>query len=95
MRYLRRTAAFALVLAMLLTALAGAGIKAELPVVDAQAFTEKQQTAAALLMPLGIVAGTDTDTLGAGSVTRAQMVAFIYRLVNGGNKGVENYAASA
>lgn len=94
MKNLTRFAALMLSFALLLTMFAGASIKTDLPVVDSEAFTENQQSAAALLMPLGIVAGTGDGELGNGTVTRAQMTAFLYRLVNGGDIGVEKYAKS-
>ena len=91
---LMRYAALVLSLALVVTMFAGATIKTDLPVVDSEAFTENQQSAAALLMPLGILAGTGDGELGTGTVTRAQMTAFLYRLVNGGDTGVEKYAKS-
>ena len=91
MSNLKKVVALALALALVMTMFAGATIKAKLPVVDADKFTAAQQEAAALLMPLGVLAGMGADELGAGTVTRAQMVAFIYRLINGGDTGVQAY----
>jgi len=91
MSNLKKVVALALALALVMTMFAGATIKSKLPVVDADQFTEAQLDAAALLKPLGVLAGMGADELGAGTVTRAQMVAFIYRLINGGDNGVQAY----
>lgn len=91
MSNLKKVLALALALAMVMTMFAGASIKTVLNVKDADQFTDAQLDAAALLQPLGVLAGMGADELGAGIVTRPQMVAFIYRLVNGGDKGVEAY----
>ena len=91
MSNLKKVVALALALALVLTMFAGASIKSKLPVVDADQFTQAQLDAAALLKPLGVLAGMGADELGAGTVTRAQMVAFIYRLINGGDNGVNAY----
>lgn len=91
MSNLKKVVALALALALVMTMFAGATIKSKLPVVDADQFTDAQLSAAALLKPLGVLAGMGADELGAGTVTRAQMVAFIYRLVNGGDNGVQAY----
>jgi len=91
MSNLKKVLALALALAMVMTMFAGASIKTVLDVKDADEFTEAQLEAAGLLQPLGVLAGMGADELGAGTVTRAQMVAFIYRLTNGGDKGVDAY----
>ena len=91
MSNLKKVVALALALALVMTMFAGATIKSKLPVVDADQVTDAQLSAAALLKPLGVLAGMGADELGAGTVTRAQMVAFIYRLINGGDNGVQAY----
>ena len=91
MSNLKKVLALALALAMVMTMFAGASIKTVLDVKDADQFTDAQLQAAGLLQPLGVLAGMGADELGAGKVTRAQMVAFIYRLTNGGDDGVDSY----
>lgn len=91
MSNLKKVLALALALAMVMTMFAGASIKTVLDVKDADQFTDAQLQAASLLQPLGVLAGMGADELGAGKVTRAQMVAFIYRLTNGGDDGIDAY----
>ncbi len=91
MSNLKKVLALALALAMVMTMFAGASIKTVLDVKDADQFTDAQLQAAGLLQPLGVLAGMGADELGAGKVTRAQMVAFIYRLTNGGDDGIDAY----
>lgn len=91
MSNLKKVVALALALALVMTMFAGATIKTDLPFKDVAEFTEAQRSAAALLNPLGVLSGTGAGELGAGGLTRAQMVTFVYRLVNGGDYGVQNY----
>ena len=91
MSNLKKVLALALALAMVMTMFAGASIKTVLDVKDADQFTDAQLEAAGLLQPLGVLAGMGADELGAGKVTRPQMVAFIYRLTNGGDDGIDAY----
>lgn len=91
MSNLKKVLALALALAMVMTMFAGASIKTVLDVKDADQFTDAQLEAAGLLQPLGVLAGMGADELGAGKVTRPQMVAFIYRLTKGGDDGIDAY----